>query len=165
MKTYKFRINGNEYNVEINSVEGNVADVTVNGASYQVEMENAPAVGEFCRTTGTSTGSVTGTVNDTGRNAAKAVAEPVVRQGSPTTGAPASKPAGAGKPVTSPLPGVIIEVSVKEGQAVKAGQKVAVLEAMKMENEIQAPSDGTVTAILVNKGDSVLEGAEIVKIA
>ena len=77
----------------------------------------------------------------------------------------AAAPAGAGKPVTSPLPGVIIEVSVKEGQTVKAGQKVAVLEAMKMENEIQAPADGTVTAILVNKGDSVLEGAEIVKIA
>ncbi len=165
MKTYKFRINGNEYNVEINSVEGNVADVTVNGASYQVEMENAPAVGEFCRTTGTSTGSMTGTVNNTGRNAAQAVDETAVRQGSPTIEVPASKPSGAGKPVTSPLPGVIIEVSVKEGQAVKAGQKVAVLEAMKMENEIQAPSDGTVTAILVNKGDSVLEGAEIVKIA
>ena len=83
-----------------------------------------------------------------------------------TTPAPkAAAPAGAGKPVTSPLPGVIIEVSVKEGQTVKAGQKVAVLEAMKMENEIQAPADGTVTAILVNKGDSVLEGAEIVKIA
>ena len=126
MKSYKFRINGNEYNVDINSVEGNIADVTVNGASYQVEMENAPA--------------------------------PVQK--------PAQAPAaGAGKPVTSPLPGVIIEVSVKEGQTVKAGQKVAVLEAMKMENEIQAPADGTVTAILVNKGDSVLEGAEIVKIA
>ena len=79
--------------------------------------------------------------------------------------APAAKPAGAGKAVTSPLPGVIIEVSVKEGQAVKAGQKVAVIEAMKMENEIQAETDGTVTAVLVSKGDSVLEGAEIVKIA
>ena len=158
MKTYKFRINGNEYNVEINSVEGNIADVTVNGAAYQVEMD-ASMVGEQCRTTSSvaSASSATGT---TGRNAAKAVAEPVE--------APAAKqsaPAGAGKPVTSPLPGVIIEVSVKEGQAVKAGQKVAVLEAMKMENEIQAPADGTVTAILVNKGDSVLEGAEIVKIA
>ena len=54
---------------------------------------------------------------------------------------------------------------MKEGQAVKAGQKVAVIEAMKMENEIQASSDGTVTAVLVNKGDSVLEGTEIVKIA
>lgn len=146
MKTYKFRINGNEYNVDINSVEGNIADVTVNGASYQVEMENAPApVQKLVQAPATATAAPTATAT-----------------------APAPKPAapaGAGKPVTSPLPGVIIEVSVKEGQAVKAGQKVAVLEAMKMENEIQAPADGTVTAILVNKGDSVLEGAEIVKIA
>lgn len=146
MKTYKFRINGNEYNVDINSVEGNIADVTVNGASYQVEMENSPAPVQ------------------------KPVQAPATATAAPTATAtaPAPKPAapaGAGKPVTSPLPGVIIEVSVKEGQAVKAGQKVAVLEAMKMENEIQAPADGTVTAILVNKGDSVLEGAEIVKIA
>lgn len=147
MKSYKFRINGNEYNVDINSVEGNIADVTVNGASYQVEMENAPAPIQ---------------------KPAQASAAAVASTGSATTTTPAPKaaaPAGAGKPVTSPLPGVIIEVSVKEGQTVKAGQKVAVLEAMKMENEIQAPADGTVTAILVNKGDSVLEGAEIVKIA
>ena len=80
--------------------------------------------------------------------------------------APAAKPAaGAGVKVTSPLPGVIIEVSVKEGQAVKAGQKVAVIEAMKMENEIAATQDGTISAIHVNKGDSVLEGADIVSIA
>lgn len=147
MKSYKFRINGNEYNVDINSVEGNLADVTVNGASYQVEMENAPAPVQ---------------------KPAQAPAAAVASTGSATTTTPAPKaaaPAGAGKPVTSPLPGVIIEVSVKEGQTVKAGQKVAVLEAMKMENEIQVPADGTVTAILVNKGDSVLEGAEIVKIA
>ena len=140
MKSYKFRINGNEYNVDINSVEGNIADVTVNGASYQVEMENAPAPVQ---------------------KPAQAPAAAVASTGSATTTTPAPKaaaPAGAGKPVTSPLPGVIIEVSVKEGQTVKAGQKVAVLEAMKMENEIQAPADGTVTAILVNKGDSVLEG-------
>ena len=146
MKSYKFRLNGNEYNVDINSVEGNFAEVTVNGASYQVEMENAPAP-----------------VQKPAQAPATATAAPTA-----TATAPAPKPAapaGAGKPVTSPLPGVIIEVSVKEGQAVKAGQKVAVLEAMKMENEIQAPADGTVTAILVNKGDSVLEGAEIVKIA
>ena len=142
MKSYKFRINGNEYNVDINSVEGNIADVTVNGASYQVEMENAPAPVQ------------------------KPAQAPSTGSATTTTPAPkAAAPAGAGKPVTSPLPGVIIEVSVKEGQTVKAGQKVAVLEAMKMENEIQAPADGTVTAILVNKGDSVLEGAEIVKIA
>lgn len=147
MKTYKFRINGNEYNVEINSVEGNLADVTVNGAAYKVEMENAPAAPAAPATTANP--------------AAQA------RQDAPAAAPakPAPAPAGAGKAITSPLPGVIIEVSVKEGQAVKAGQKVAVIEAMKMENEIQASSDGTVTAVLVNKGDSVLEGTEIVKIA
>ena len=140
MKTYKFKINGNEYNVDINSVEGNIADVTVNGASYKVEMDTPVAP------------------------AAPAAATPVQAPVAAAP-APAAAPAGPGKAITSPLPGVIIEVSVKEGQAVKAGQKVAVIEAMKMENDIQSPSDGTVTAILVHKGDSVLEGAEIVKIA
>ena len=146
MRSYKFKINGNEYNVDINSVEGNIANVTVNGATYEVEMDtpvSAPVAAAAVKDSSASP------QND------NQVAAP----------APASKPAGAGKAVTSPLPGVIIEVSVKEGQAVKAGQKVAVIEAMKMENEIQAPADGTVTAVLVNKGDSVLEGAEIVKIA
>ena len=141
MKTYKFKINGNEYNVDINSVEGNIADVTVNGASYKVEMATPVAP------------------------AAPVAAGPAQAPAAAAAPAPAAAPAGSGKAITSPLPGVIIEVSVKEGQAVKAGQKVAVIEAMKMENEIQAPSDGTVTAILVHKGDSVLEGAEIVKIA
>ena len=65
----------------------------------------------------------------------------------------------------SPLPGVIISIDVKEGQAVKKGQKVAVLEAMKMENEIAAPADGVVTSIRVSKGDSLQEGDEIMKIA
>ena len=146
MRSYKFKINGNEYNVDINSVEGNIANVTVNGATYEVEMDtpvSAPVAAAAVKD------SSAAPQND--------------NQGAAP--APASKPAGAGKAVTSPLPGVIIEVSVKEGQAVKAGQKVAVIEAMKMENEIQASADGTVTAVLVNKGDSVLEGAEIVKIA
>ena len=145
MTQYKFKINGNEYNVAINSVEGNIADVTVNGASYKVEMENAPAV------------------------PAQAAPAPVKAAPAPTptpAAAPApAAPAGAGKPVTSPLPGVIIEVSVKVGDTVKAGQQVAVLEAMKMENAIETVSAGTVTAIHVNKGDSVLEGAPIVTIA
>ncbi len=154
MKTYKFRINGNEYNVEINSVEGNIADVTVNGTDYKVEMDSAAPVGANTVSAPASPASVPG-------SAPVAPTSPAAAAGASVTTAPA----GAGKPVTSPLPGVIIEISVKEGQAVKAGQKVAVLEAMKMENEIQAPADGTVTAILVSKGDSVLEGAEIVKIA
>lgn len=147
MKTYKFKINGKDYEVAINSVEGKNASVTVNGADYQVELENAPAA-----------------------PAAPAAAAAPAVQAAPSAApaapaAPAAKPAGPGKKVVSPLPGVIIEVSVKEGQAVKAGQKVAVIEAMKMENEISAENDGTVTAIHVAKGDSVLEGADIVTIA
>ena len=139
MANYKFKINGNDYSVDINSIEGNVANVNVNGTDYKVEMADVPAS-----------------------------AAPVIAT---QTEIPASKaqsqqqPAGAGKQITSPLPGVIIEVSVKEGQTVKAGQKVAIIEAMKMENEISASNDGTVTAIHVAKGDSVLEGAPIVTIA
>lgn len=141
MKEYKFKINGNEYNVAINSTEGNIADVTVNGVSYQVEMDNILP-------------------------AAPVQAAPV--QAAPATVAapkPAEAPAGAGKAVVAPMPGVILEVSVKEGDTVSAGQKVAVLEAMKMENEIQAESAGTVTKIHVAKGDSVSDGTPIVTIA
>ena len=66
--------------------------------------------------------------------------------------------------MTSPLPGVIIAVKVNAGDTVKAGQVVAILEAMKMENEIQAEQDGVITSVNVAKGDSVLEGATIVTI-
>ena len=149
MKQYKFKINGNDYNVAINSTNGNLADVTVNGVSYQVEMENsmpaAPAAAPV--------------------QAAPQASAPAPQPAAAADPAPAAKPAGEGKAVTSPLPGVIIEVSVKEGDTVAAGQKVAVLEAMKMENEIQAEKAGVVTKIHVSKGDSVLEGASIVTIA
>ena len=146
MKTYKFKIDGKDYDVTIGEAEGKMLQVNVNGADYQVELENAPASAP----------------------AAPAAAAPAAATPAPAaTAAPAAPkaPAGAGEKVNSPLPGVIVEVSVKEGQAVKSGQKVAVLEAMKMENEISAPKDGTITAIHVNKGDSILEGAPIVTIA
>lgn len=141
MKQYKFKINGNEYNVAINSVEGQNASVTVNGTTYQVELADAP------------------------------VSAPVQSVAAPSpmpqaeVQAPSSAPSGSGKPVTSPLPGVIIAVKVNVGDKVRAGQEVAVLEAMKMENSIEAESDGTVTAVHVAKGDSILEGASVVTIA
>lgn len=143
MKSYRFKINGNEYNVEINSVEGSNASVTVNGTAYQVELENAPAAPVQAVP------------------AAPAAAAPA--QAAPAAAKPAAS--GAGKAVTSPLPGVIIAIKVNVGDTVKAGQEVAVLEAMKMENSIEADHDGTVTAIHVAKGDSVLEGAAVVTIA
>ena len=142
MKEYKFKINGREYNVAVNGIEGKNADVTVNGVNYPVELENAPA-------------------------APVAPAAPAAAA-APKAAAPAAAPAPAaagGKKITSPLPGVIISVDVKEGQAVKRGQKLAVIEAMKMENDILAECDGTVTAVHISKGDSVLEGADVVTIA
>ncbi|MBR6863675.1 MAG: biotin/lipoyl-binding protein [Bacteroidales bacterium] len=141
MKEYKFKIGGKEYNVTVNPKEGKLFDVTVNGATYEVESENAPVAAP----------------------APQPAAAPV--QAAPAAAAPAAKPAGAGEKVASPLPGVIIEVSVKEGQQVKAGQKVAILEAMKMENEIPAPKDGTITDIHVHKGDTLQEGDPVVTIA
>lgn len=148
MKEYKFKINGRDYEVVIGQIDGKNAEVTVNGASYNVELENAPAA--------------PAPAPEKAPEAAPVQAAAPAASAAP---APTAAPAGKGEPVNSPLPGVIIEVSVKEGQAVKAGQKVAVLEAMKMENEISAQKDGTVTAIHVAKGDSVLEGAAIVTIA
>lgn len=140
MKEYKLKINGNEYNVVINSVSGNTADVTVNGTPYQVDIENNTVPVQTVQP-----------------------AMPIQQAAAQAT-AQTAKPSGAGKQVTSPLPGVIISVKVNVGDAVKAGQVVAVLEAMKMENDILAENDGTVTAVNVAKGDSVLEGAAIITI-
>lgn len=141
MKEYTFKINGKEYNVTVESAEGNIADVTVNGAGFKVEVADVP--GEKA-------------------DAPSSVSAPAAAS-QPAAAKPAAS--ASGKPVTSPLPGVIVEISVKEGDPVSAGQKVAVLEAMKMENEIAADRSGVVTAIHVAKGDSVLEGASIVTIA
>ena len=81
--------------------------------------------------------------------------------------APAAAPAvpaitGAGEAVTAPMPGNILKVSVTQGQAVKEGELLVILEAMKMENEIFAPKAGTVSQILVQKGSAVDTGAPMV---
>lgn len=139
MKEYKFKINGKDYAVKIGEASGRSLTVNVNGADYEVELENELA----------ATGL-------------RSNAEAEVSPAAPT--APKAAPAGAGKTIKSPLPGIIISINVKEGQAVTRGQKVAVIEAMKMENDILAECDGTITAIHAAKGDSVLEGADIVTI-
>ncbi|MBQ7622536.1 MAG: acetyl-CoA carboxylase biotin carboxyl carrier protein subunit [Bacteroidales bacterium] len=143
MKNYSFRINGRPYEVSIDSINGGEAAVTVNGVAYSVQIDNAPAAeAELASSTAAPT------------PAAQPKASP----------APAAAPAGEARAVKSPLPGVIISIDVKEGQTLAKGQKVAVLEAMKMENEIVCEEAGTVSAVLVQKGDSVLEGAEIIRI-
>ena len=143
MKEYKLKINGNDYAVTINEVDDNIAEVEVNGTPFKVEFEKPI----------------------TKKPAATVVAKPAPKAAGAAPAAVVAKPAaasGAGETVTSPLPGVILEVNVKVGDAVTKGQKVMVLEAMKMENVIEATADGTVTAIKVDKGDSVLEGAPLV---
>lgn len=129
----QYRINGIDYNVEVNSYSGNKAEVTVNGVVYQVEIGSNDTPAPVCK---------------------PAPAVPV---------APVAVSEEA-RPICSPLPGVIIGVKVKVGDVVKAGQVVAILEAMKMENEIQAEFDGTVTSVDVSQGDPILEGAPIVTI-
>ena len=84
--------------------------------------------------------------------------------------APAAAPAapvvtGAGDPVNAPMPGTILKVNVTANQTVKAGTVLCVLEAMKMENEIMAPKDGTVTQVLVSNGSKVDTGAPLVVLA
>lgn len=145
MKEYRFKINGKDFHVAVNGISGTKADVTVNGVNYDVELENAVAPVQ---------------------QAAPAQTAPVAPvAAAPQAPSAASVPATGGKAITSPLPGVIISVDVKEGSVVKRGQKVAVIEAMKMENDILADADGTVTAVHVSKGDTVAEDAKIVTIA
>ncbi len=164
MSQYRFKINGNEYDVDINSINGDSATVTVNGIQYSVESgvaactANAQTVLAATPAPAPAPAAVPAPVAAAPASAPAATPAPAP--------APAAAPAsGSGKPVTAPLPGVIIEISVKVGDTVKQGQQVAVLEAMKMENVIEATHGGTVTAINASKGDSVLEGAPIVTIA
>ena len=137
VKVYK--INGNEYQVSVNSLVENHAEVQVNGVTYQVEISQKSTCDD------TTPKTVTSTVNTSER---------------PTL----AKSKSDKKSVTAPLPGVIVALKVQVGEQVKAGQTIAVLEAMKMENDIQSECDGVVLSVDVNPGDSVLEGATIVTV-
>ena len=143
MKEYKFKINGNDYAVTINNIDHNVAEVTVNGTNYSVEVEglvSKPKTPKLVRT----------------------VAVPST-DAHPAVAKTAKPSAGAGA-IKSPLPGVILDVLVKEGDEVKMGQRLLVLEAMKMENNIDSDKAGIVKSIAVRKGDSVLEGDVLITI-
>ncbi len=145
MKEYQFKIHGNKYKVSINIVEDNIADVTVNGTQYEVEIEGKVSkASQIAKPTpSTSSAAKTAEVIST----AKAVAK-----------------SSTGSAVRSPLPGVIIDLKVREGDQVKAGQHLLILEAMKMENNIDADRDGTIVELKVSKGDSVLEGDTLLTI-
>jgi glutaconyl-CoA/methylmalonyl-CoA decarboxylase subunit gamma len=144
MKEYKLKINGNDYNVVINDVEETTAQLEVNGTPFNVEFEKPITKPKAIKVVKTST------------------VAPAVSPASNRSSAATTSTSTTGTAVTSPLPGVILEVNVKEGDQVKKGQKLMMLEAMKMENVIEATVDGTVKSIKANKGDSVLEGAALV---
>ena len=115
--------------------------VTINGKQYDVEVEK-----------------VSGGYKPMSMGAKAAPAAPA-----PAPAAPKAAPVSAGdNTVTSPMPGTILGVKVKEGDAVKAGQLVIILEAMKMENEIVAPADGVVASVAVKEGDTVETDATLV---
>lgn len=139
MKTYKYKINGVQYEVEIQSIEGNIAKLEVNGTPYAVEIDREMRQEKTPRLVRTVSAPSTDNTPTTAR-----------------TSKPDS-PKGGGS-IKSPLPGVILDMHVKEGDTVKIGQKLLVLEAMKMENNIDSDKDGIVTSIKVAKGDSVMEG-------
>lgn len=137
MKEYKLKINGNDYTVVITNAEDSYAEVEVNGTPFKVEIE---------------------------RPAKKKISSAPKFNKPAQVEANISRPVATGSEtvVSSPLPGVILEVSVKEGDPVKKGQKLMVLEAMKMENVIEATADGKVVGVKASKGDSVLEGAPLI---
>ena len=154
MKEYKYKVNGVDYTVNINSVEGNMVNVTVNGVSYNIEMEKPVAAPKATPAPKAAPAPAA---------APKAAPAPTPAPAPKAAPAPAAAPAG-GKALKAPLPGVIKVIKVAVGDQVKEGQVVLILEAMKMENEINAECDGTITAISVNKDDSVLEGTVLLTI-
>ena len=134
MKEYRYTIDGNKYEVAINEVNDTTAKVTVNGTEYNVEWEKPAEEKPVVKV------------------------QPVVAKPAATTVAAA--PAN-GNAIKTPLPGVIIDVKVAVGDTVKKGDTIVVLEAMKMENNINADRDGKIVSVHVKKGDTVADGAAL----
>jgi biotin carboxyl carrier protein len=140
MKEYKLTLKGEKYEVKVKELQQDHVVVEVNGNEYVVGVESKSPV------------------------SVQPLEVKPVQTAPKIPPQPALKATGAGDAIVSPLPGVILDIKVAVGDQVKIGQTVMILEAMKMENEIKANIEGTVKEILVKKGDSVLEGAALVKI-
>lgn len=136
------KINGNNYEVAVKDVNGQNVEVEVNGKAYSVELAEQPKA----------------------EKPKPVMARPSAAPAAAPSPAPSRPAAGAAGATKSPLPGTVLSVNVTVGQAVKAGDVALVLEAMKMENNINCGKDGVVKAIYVQKGDNVLEGADLLLI-
>lgn len=153
MNKFQYKVQGVDYDVEIEELEGNVAKVQVNGIKFEVELKQPINPAHAIRKK-----------PEVHQQATEA---PQQAPASQAPAAAAAQPAASatGSQVKAPLPGTITSVNVKVGDVVKDGDTVVVLEAMKMQNNIETEFSGTVTSILVNQGDSVLEGAVLLTIA
>ena len=141
MKEYKYTIDGKEYQVVIGEIVDNVANVTVNGEEYKVEMEQEAEP----------------------EKKKVVLGQPAADSSDSSEATPAAY-VNTANAIKAPLPGVITEIKVAVGDDVKAGDVVVVLEAMKMANNLEAEKDGKVTAICVKTGESVLEDSPLVVI-
>ena len=149
MNKYQYKVQGVDYDVEIEEVEGNLAKVSVNGIPFEVELKRPI--------------NPVHAIKKPKVAAPKPAAPTPAPAAAPVAAAPAAAP-GSDNPVKAPLPGTISSISVKVGDQVNVGDTVLVLEAMKMQNNIEAEYAGTVTSIVVNPGDSVMEGAVLLTI-
>jgi biotin carboxyl carrier protein len=146
MPDYKVTVNGKPYEVSIGRITDERVDATVNGKTFSVQIEAPQRAASKTPRIETKPHVV---------NAAD----------SPDRTSPPDKVARMGKgDILAPLPGLMLKILVKEGDSVAEGQTVAIMEAMKMENEIEAPFSGVVARIAVSPGENVLENALIMKI-
>ena len=165
MSQYKFNVNGDQYEVKIDGIENGIANVNVNGKALKIDIESCG----FSQINAAFPIQVSGQAQ---RPAAAPVAKPAAKSAAAPVAAPAPAPAPAaqsaanvqGTKVESPLPGVIKSLTVKTGDKVQENQVIMTLEAMKMENEICAECSGTILAVNVAVGQSVMEGQVLVVI-
>ena len=155
MSEYKFKVNGDPYEVKIDGIENGVASVSVNGKALKIDIESCG----FSQINAAFPIQVSGQAQKP-VVAPKSSAAPAAKPASAPAPAPVAAPAVGvqGTNVESPLPGVIKSISIKTGDKVQENQTIITLEAMKMENEICAECSGTVLAVNVAVGQSVMEG-------
>ena len=159
MKKYSFTIAGKKYEVEIASVNGGNAEVSVNGKSYTVALDSAPACQpESAQACQPEEPQASPCHSEEPKASPCHSEEPKAPKESPS-------PSGIETAVPSPMQGTVVEVKVAEGQAVKSGDTLIVIESMKMEVEIASTADGVVKAVKVSKGDQLEEGQPVVIVA
>lgn len=136
MKSFQFTIDGRKYATTVNEIEDNVAEVTVNGTVFHVEIDQMKHATSI---------------------------KPATPKAAAAAAPRAAQPAGT-VVVKSPLPGSIVKVVAAAGQAVKKGDLLLTMESMKMENQVTSEYDGTIKSVLVQPGQNVMQDDKLVEI-